>query len=625
MTAVLGAPFSTAWRGEETRSATISQSAAVADPFFPIYKRGDRVMAWMVAAHLVLAACLAPVNSTWYVTAGVGIGAAALYYLCMVFAGGRFITRNVAGLTLMTFCALHIYQMGGMAEMHFFFFTAVTAMIIYQDWRSMWLGVFAIIIQHSIFCYWHNQGVHPGGMKFFEPMHVSLTKLGFHFGIALVQTAFAAWCARIWRLNSERTFALVAANERLQADEDRLERNNGWLTQRASTLEEQLRESQKMDVVGRLAGGVAHDFNNLLTVIQAHAEFAGSDQASDAARKADIDGILQATHSGARLTRQLLTIGRKQVVAPASIDLNEIVTENIEMIRRLAGKDIAITHDVSPDLGHIWADPQQLQQVLLNLVINARDAMPAGGRLRLHTAKVAVGEGTASATEAAIPAGEYVMLTVEDSGTGMTAEVRAHIFEPFFTTKTLGRGTGLGLATVQEVLRQANGHIGVESQPGIGTTFKVFFPVDHAAHAATAALPAKAVRARARALHVLIVQDDAYVRAAFCRALAHEGRICTEAETGAQAVNILLHRGPVDLLITDMAVRGMSGAELVTRARQAHPTLPVLMLSGFSEETASPGWSPPEGVNFVQKPVTPTELIQHVERLVSSCDKGGKS
>ena len=421
MTSVVVAPFSSAWRDESAPSTANAQAVAVADPFTPIYRRGDLVVAWLVAAHLVLAALLAPVYDTWPVAAIVGIGAATMYYVCMAFAGGRFVTRNVAGLVLQTFCALHIYQMRGMAEMHFFFFTAVTAMIVYQDWRAMWLGVLAIIAQHTLFSVWHNEGVHPGGMAFFEPSRVSLAKIGFHFGIALVQVAFAAWCAHIWRSATERSFALDAAKEAL-------EKSNERLAQRAASLEDQLRESRKLDAVGKLAGGVAHDFKTLLMVIQSHAEFALSPAETESMRRADLEQIRRAAETGTQLSRQLLTLGQKQALDPRRVDLNVTIGDTAQMIRRLAGAKVDVSVVTGRDLAGIWVDPGQILQVLLNLVVNASDAMPRGGRLRIETANVHFGHGFHGTPFTVIPPGEYVMLAVEDTGVGMSEDTRAQIF-----------------------------------------------------------------------------------------------------------------------------------------------------------------------------------------------------
>jgi signal transduction histidine kinase len=476
MTSVVLTPFSTAWDDERAASAGTAQTAAVADPFIPIYRRGDRVVAWMVVAHLVLAGLLAPVYDTWLVTAVVGIGGAALYYLCMGFAGGRFVTRNVAGLALQTFCALHIYQMRGLAEMHFFFFTAVTAMIVYQDWRAMWLGVLAIIAQHILFSLWHNSGVHPGGQHFFEPDRVSLLKISFHFGIALVQVAFAAWCAHILRKSTERSFALAAANERLQEWEGQLETHNDWLVDRAASLEEKLRQSQKMDAIGKLAGGVAHDFNNILMLIRLHADLALAPGRGEGARRADIENIRRDADNAEQLTRRLLTLGRRQVLAPSAIELNAAIGNLSEVIRRLVGDKVEVSIVAGPDLASIWADAGQIQQVLLNLTVNARDAMPNGGRLTITTANVTARQARPSPAGKPVPPGDCVLLTVEDTGVGMAEDVRARIFEPFFTTKEVTQGSGLGLATVEDIVKQSGGHVWVQSEPGAGTTFKLLFP-----------------------------------------------------------------------------------------------------------------------------------------------------
>src|SRR4051812_40286888 len=323
----------------------------------------------MIAAHLVLASFLAPVYDTWRVAAIVGVGSAALYYFCMRFAGGSFLTRNMAGLVLQAFCALHIYQMRGLAEMHFFFFTAVTAMIIYQDWRAMWLGVFAIIAQHSLFSFWHNEGVHPGGMAFFEPDRVSLLKIAFHFGIALAQVAFAAWCAHVWRSSTERSIALARTNERMLEREDALEKSNQRLAERAASLEDQLRQSHAMDAVGRAAGGIAHDFNNLLTVIQSHAEFALSPAQPETTRQADLEQIRRAADRAAELARQLLAVGRTQSAGPGDVDLNAVVSDTLGTIGRILGDKIDVAVVAGTELDAVWANPGHLQQMLLKLVV----------------------------------------------------------------------------------------------------------------------------------------------------------------------------------------------------------------------------------------------------------------
>jgi PAS domain S-box-containing protein len=383
-------------------------------------------------------------------------------------------------------------------------------------------------------------------------------------------------------------------------------------------LEEQFRQSQKMDAVGRLAGGVAHDFNNLLTVIQAHAEFALSEGDSADSRRRDIEEIRKTAESAARLTRQLLTFSRKQSVVPASLDLNDAVTGMLGMIQRLIGDNIEVVTVAGEHLDPIWADPGQIQQVLLNLAVNARDAMPDGGVLRFETANLHVGEGYISAAAAAIPPGDYVMLAVQDTGVGMTEEVRSRVFEPFFTTKQAGRGTGLGLSTVYGIVTQAGGHIWVYSEPGIGTAFKVFFPPHRAGSLAKrGARPSGAFVAAAHG-HLLVVEDDASVRAAIVRALRNGGFTVSESRNADEALDVLKREPGIDLMITDMMMPGKPGITLLAEARIYRPDLPAIVLSGYSEQPGTDLWRMPEQAVFVEKPVSPGELIKQVSRILAS-------
>jgi two-component system, cell cycle sensor histidine kinase and response regulator CckA len=381
-------------------------------------------------------------------------------------------------------------------------------------------------------------------------------------------------------------------------------------------LEAQLRQAQKMDAVGRLAGGIAHDFNNLLTVIQAHAEFALGDDTAES-RRADIDEIRRASDSAARLTRQLLTFSRKQVLVPSHIDLNVAISGMLGMLRRLIGDDIEVLTIEGENLAGIWADPGQLEQVLLNLAINARDAMPDGGMLRFETANVNVGEGYGGVSGSLIPAGHYVMLAVQDTGVGMSEDVRAHVFEPFFTTKQPGRGTGLGLSTVYGIVKQSEGHIWVYSEVGRGTTFKIFFPLhDRASHTTPPRLTGE-YRVPTVSAHILVVEDEPGVRAAIRRALTHAKYTVVEAKDSVEASTLLATDDSIDLVITDMVMPGRSGAELVAEIAQTHPGMPVVIMSGYSEETASRQWRVPENASFIEKPVSPKALVEIVERLLN--------
>jgi signal transduction histidine kinase len=385
-------------------------------------------------------------------------------------------------------------------------------------------------------------------------------------------------------------------------------------------LEEQFRQSQKMEAVGRLAGGVAHDFNNLLTVIQAHAEFALT--SSDAGeRERDIAEIKKTAENAARLTRQLLTFSRKNAVTPTHLDLNEAIAGMLGMVRRIIGDNIEVVTIAGNDLAGIHADPGQIQQVLLNLAVNARDAMPEGGVLRFETANVQMGEGYVGATSATIPPGDYVMLAVQDTGVGMSEEVRSRVFEPFFTTKQPGSGTGLGLSTVYGIVKQAGGHIWVYSEPGMGTAFKVFFPPHHPDDYPVRGLTITGSHSLNGQGHLLVVEDDSSVRSAVVRALRNGGYTVTEARDGEQALEILGREPAIDLIITDMMMPGMPGLALLAEVRMRRPGLPAIVLSGYSEQSVNNSGQVPEQAVFIEKPVSPSDLIRRVGQLLSSRDE----
>ncbi|HEX6938442.1 MAG TPA: MASE1 domain-containing protein [Longimicrobiales bacterium] len=377
-------------------------------------------------------------------------------------------------------------------------------------------------------------------------------------------------------------------------------------------LEEQLRQAQKMDAIGRLAGGIAHDFNNLLTAVQGHTRLLLDDVGPDDPVRPDLEEIRDAAMRAASLTRQLLAFSRKQVFQPRVIDLNAVVLETARMLRRLIGEDIELLTSLEPGLGHIRADPAQLQQVILNLALNARDAMPAGGRITIATANTDAEIDHHLAADAGGWPGGWVVLGVSDTGTGMTPEVRKRIFEPFFTTKAPGKGTGLGLSTVYGIIQQNNGRIEVESEVGHGTVVKVYLP--------RIAVPVDAPEppAPARDLHgagqtVLLVEDDGAVRSLVRRILERKGYRILEAATGAEAVALFARDDhEVDLLVTDIIMPGMSGRELVERLRSVRPRLGVIYMSGYADDDALLDSSAHGPDTFLAKPFTPEALAQAV-------------
>jgi two-component system cell cycle sensor histidine kinase/response regulator CckA len=378
-------------------------------------------------------------------------------------------------------------------------------------------------------------------------------------------------------------------------------------------LRQQLSQGQRMESVGRLAGGVAHDFNNLLTVILSLVSLMGEGERS-AGDLEDLAQIGAAAEHAADLTRQLLAFARKQVIEPKVIDLNDTVGNAERMLRRLIGEDIELTTACPPDLGPILADPGQLEQVVMNLAVNGRDAMPKGGKLTIETANVTLGEDYV-ASHPEMRAGDHVVLTVSDTGEGMDRETMDHIFEPFFTTKAAGEGTGLGLATCYGIVKQSAGSIWVYSEPGKGTTFKVYFPRVGGVAVKVERPPPGASVGGTEA--VLVVEDDAMVRRLAVKVLAAQGYRVTEASNGVEALAAFeASGGAFDMLVTDVIMPKMSGKELVDRLLALRPGLKVLFTSGYTGNTIAHHGIVDRGVNFLGKPYLPEDLLRRVRDVL---------
>jgi two-component system cell cycle sensor histidine kinase/response regulator CckA len=381
----------------------------------------------------------------------------------------------------------------------------------------------------------------------------------------------------------------------------------------ADQLEQQLRQAQKMEAVGTLAGGVAHDFNNLLTIIGGFADLLAVRLQADPRSKEMVAEIRRSVDRAASLTRQLLAFSRKQVLAPVVLDLNRIVAETSRMVQRLIGEDIEFNAVPDPGLGPIRADPGQVEQVLMNLVINARDAMPTGGRLTVETRRVVLDDGeTCIRTE--LRPGEYSVVSVSDTGTGMAPEVQQHIFEPFFTTKAAGRGTGLGLATVYGIVKQSGGGVQVYSEVGIGTTFKVYFPVTTGSVARATTSPVAAPGGKET---ILLVEDDNTVRALVRTMLEQVGYNVLEAADGFMALDRAKSHGPgIDLLITDVVMPRAGGRHVVDALKSERPDIKVLYLSGYTDDAIVRHGILQGGANFLQKPFTATVLTTRVREIL---------
>jgi signal transduction histidine kinase/CheY-like chemotaxis protein len=356
--------------------------------------------------------------------------------------------------------------------------------------------------------------------------------------------------------------------------------------------EEETLHAQKLHAIGQLAGGVAHDFNNILTAISSYTEFLLADLNRGAPRRDDVIGIQEAAARASALTQQLLAFGRKQVLQPTLIDVRELLDDTGRMLRRIIGEHINLSVVAGPILSPVLADRGQLSQVIVNLAVNARDAMEAGGKLTIETANVDLDEAFAQAHLGSVP-GPYAMLAVTDTGHGMDATVRAHLFEPFFTTKEVGKGTGLGLATVYGIVKQSGGYISVFSEPGKGSSFKIYLP---RIEAAPASAPASSRAGAARGNEtVLVVEDEPAVLSLSCRALEAQGYVVLSA-TDAEAAERIVerHGGTIHLLLTDVVMPGLSGRELADRLAAKRPGIRVLYMSGYpGDAVVQQGGLPP--------------------------------
>ena len=465
------------------------------------------------------------------------------------------------------------------------------------------------------------------------------------FGFASVEEAMASDPASFFaRPEARQEFLdLLRAQKRLEYRESTLRRRDGRpvhvienvvgtfdeqgdlveikgylidVTQRKQ-LEEQLRLSQKLEAVGRLAGGIAHDFNNLLTVMLGHAELLLDELPAGSQSHANVEEIRGAAVRAADLTRQLLAFSRRQLLQPTVLNLNEVVRGIDSLMRRLIGEDVDLRTELGARLGHVKADRGQLEQVIVNLVVNARDAMPRGGRLTIETGNVELDEEYVSLHGSVIP-GRYALLAISDTGVGMDAETIRQIFEPFFTTKGPEKGTGLGLATVYGIVKQSGGNIWVYSEPGQGATFKVYLPlVDEPLEPRTA--PARAVEKLGGSETILLVEDEASVRDLATRVLTHRGYRVLGARDGEEALRLVeQHAGPIDLVLTDVVLPQMSGRELIGRLAPRVPNAAVLFMSGYTHNAIQHHGVLERGIEFLQKPFGPNDLARRVREVLDA-------
>ncbi|MFZ1219432.1 MAG: ATP-binding protein [Chthoniobacterales bacterium] len=380
--------------------------------------------------------------------------------------------------------------------------------------------------------------------------------------------------------------------------------------------EEELRHSQKMEAVGRLAGGVAHDFNNLLTAIIGYAELIATRTSSNSLAKQNAELIRKAGEQAAGLTRQLLAFSRKQILQPKVIDLNALVLEMERLLRRVIGERFDLQSHPDAEMGRVKADPSQIEQVVLNLGVNARDAMPKGGTLIIRTTNVRLDRTTAPQISADLKPGDYVMLAVTDTGAGMDEETKSHIFEPFFTTKGPGKGTGLGLATVYGIVRQTGGGISVESEPGKGSTFRIYLPQVSAPIDFTRSHTVP-VEKSANFETVLVVEDEDIVRELVCEVLEDQGYNVICARDGLEALKMAAeYDGTIHLLVTDVIMPHMNGHELAEKLSGVRPDMKILFVSGYSANDIGDHGILDPRIELLQKPFTPQTLARKIRDVI---------
>jgi len=515
---------------------------------------------------------------------------------------GKVLTRHAIAVGQMLMSALLIHLTGGRIETHFHVFGSLAILAFYRDWKVLVSAATVVYVDHVVRGLFWPQSVY-GVVS--APIWRSLE----HAGWVIFEVTFLMISIR----KSLSEMRLVAERQaRLESLNEHFEQTVVERTAELTRSEAQLRQSQKMEAVGRLAGGVAHDFNNLLTVIGGYCAISlAKASGGDGFRKNFLE-IQKAADRAAALTGQLLAFSRKQVLQPRVIQLNDVVRGMEKMLRRLIGEDIELSTVYVPNLGNVKADPGQLEQVIMNLCVNARDAMPRGGKLTISAANVAIDQES-SFRNRTLAVGDYVMIAVSDNGMGMTEEVKSHLFEPFYTTKGVGKGTGLGLATCYGIICQSGGAIRVYSELNSGTTFKIYLP---RTDAEVQTSQTEVRRLPAGKENILVVEDDPAVRQLAILILREAGYNVQESGNAFEALE-LIRRNPIfDLVVTDVIMPQMSGKALCDEIKAQIPETKVLLMSGYTDDALAHHGVLDEGLNFLEKPFSPSKFATKVREVL---------
>jgi signal transduction histidine kinase/CheY-like chemotaxis protein len=530
-----------------------------------------------------------------------------LPFVLIIFHRGEVLTRHVVAISLLSWSVLLTHVSGGVVDPALHIFGTLSLLSSYRD-RKLLISTTLVVLLIYLDRYWWECAQHP-----WVEREISLELACQLWWVAIMNVVLMIMMKR----SKQPLFHLAAQQAALEEDcaltKSEMDRQTKQLLQQG----EELRHAHKMEAIGRMAGGIAHDFNNLLTVITGYASVLLTAPRSPDQIHANLREIQAAAARATSLTRQLLVFSRKQILKPKILQVNSLIKEMQKMLQRLIGEDIELRTELSANLGHVYADPGQMQQVILNIVVNARDAMPQGGTLSIQTESCFIDE-TFRGPDDNLPAGPYVGLVFTDTGCGIAEAIRDRIFEPFFTTKTADEGTGLGLATVYGIVKQSGGFVNIESQVGQGAIFRVYFPeLFDCSDSVRQEFHNQSIPGGTET--ILLVEDDDDVRTLCKLILSAHGYHVLESSDGLQGWQALENRrGPIDLVLTDLVMPRMNGVQLAKKMREKYPELLVLYMSGYTADKLSKYGMDSEMDHLILKPFTPSSLLLKVRDLLES-------